>query len=95
MANDAVPVPKPDVIHQDGLRWALDPSPISEKSDHAGFLAQVSGNPFFTAVNIPGLQVRVQNADMFSRVWASLDLAPFLLLARKVFAMPQVLLKDA
>ena len=54
MANDAVPVPTSDVIHQHGLRKALDPSPIPEKSDGGGFLAQVSGNPFFTAVSMPG-----------------------------------------
>lgn len=49
MANDAVPVPRSDVIHQYGHRGALDPFAVPEKSNDGGFLAQVSVNPFFTA----------------------------------------------
>lgn len=63
MANDAVSVPTSDAIHKYGLRSAQDPS-----SNDGGFLAQVSGNPFFTAVRIPELQEwSFQHADTYSR----------------------------
>ena len=52
MANDAVPVPTSDVIHKYGLKNALEHSSISEKSNGASFLTQVSNNPFFTAVSM-------------------------------------------
>lgn len=95
MANDAVPVPRSDVIHQYGHRGALDPFAVPEKSNDGGFLAQVSGNPFFTAVSTSETRGwHSQNADRLSRDWASLDLVPFLQLARKVSAMAQVLSKD-
>ena len=45
MAKDAVPVYTSDVIHQYGLKSALEPY-------DGGFLAQISGNPFFTAVSM-------------------------------------------
>lgn len=50
MANDAVSVPTSDVTHQYGLRSALHPPVAPEKGSEGSFLAQVSGNPFFTAV---------------------------------------------
>ena len=95
MANDAAKVPTSNVIHQNGLRSALDPSLVPVKGNDASFLAQIADNPFFTAVSMP--EVRgwgYQNADTFSRDWVSLDLVPFLHLARKVFATAQVLSKD-
>ena len=55
MANGAIPVATSDVINQYELRNALPP-PIAEKSHDGGFLAQVSGNPFFTAVGTPDLR---------------------------------------
>lgn len=95
MANDAAKVTTSDVIHQHGLRSALDPSPIPVKGNDAGVLAQISDNPFFTAVSMPELPGwDCQNADLFSRDWVLLDLVPFLQLARKAFAMAQVLSKD-
>ena len=51
MANDAIPVATPDVTHQFGLQGALHPPPVPEKSHNGSFLAQVSNNPFFTAVS--------------------------------------------
>ena len=56
MANDAVPLPTSDVIHQYGSRSALQRSPIPDNSNDGGFLAHVSDNPFFTAVSEPQLQ---------------------------------------
>lgn len=56
MANDAVPLPTSDVIHQYGRRNALHHPPIPEKINDGSFLAQVSGNPFFTAVGTPELR---------------------------------------
>lgn len=50
MANDAVPVPTSDVTHQYGLRNALHPPVVPEKGNEGSFLAQISSNPFFTAV---------------------------------------------
>lgn len=95
MANDAVPVPASDVIHQYGLRSALDPSPVPGQSNDGGFLAQISDNPFFTAVSMPELRGwGSQSADKLSRDSVLLDLVPFLHLARKVFAMVQVLSRD-
>lgn len=95
MANDADPVPTSDVINTYGLESALDPSPIPAKTNGNGFLAQISGNPFFTAVSMLQLQGwRFQNADNSARDLVSLDLVPSLQSARKVFAMAQVLLKN-
>ena len=68
MANDAVPVPTSNVIHQYGLKSALDPSPVPEKSNDGSFLAQISGNSFFTAVSLPYLRGwNFHNADSSSR----------------------------
>ena len=68
MAKDAVPVYTSDVIHQHGLKSALEPSPILENNNDGGFLAQISGNPFFTAVNMLYLRgCNLRNADRLSR----------------------------
>ena len=68
MANDAVPVPKSDLSHQHGLRGALRTSPVLETSNDGSFLAQVSSNPFFTAVGMPGLRRwSYQVAETFPR----------------------------
>ena len=68
MAKDAVPVYTSDVIHQHGLQGALEASPVLEKNNDGGFLAQISGNPFFTAVNMLYLRVcNFRNADRLSR----------------------------
>ena len=56
MANDANPVATPDVIHQFGLEGAHLPSPVPEKGHNGTFLAQVSNNPFFTAVSTSELR---------------------------------------
>lgn len=56
MANDAIPVATPDVNHQFGLKGALHPPAVSEKGHNGSFLAQVSNNPFFTAVSTPELR---------------------------------------
>ena len=68
MAKDGVPVYTSDVTHQHGLESALEPSPVLENSNDGGFLAQISGNPFFTAVNTLYLRgCNLPIADRFSR----------------------------
>ena len=68
MAKDAVPVYTSDVIHQHGLKGALEPSPVLENNNDGGFLAQISGNPFFTAVNMLYLRgCNLRNADRLPR----------------------------
>ena len=68
MAKDAVPVYTSDVIHQHGHKSAPEPFPILENSNDGGFLAQISGNPFFTAVNMLYLRGSdLRNADRISR----------------------------
>ena len=95
MANDAVPLPTSDVIHHYGSRSALQPSPISEKSNDGSFLAHISDNPFFTAVSERGLQRwSAEKADSISRDWGLLGLVPSSQSAREEFVMAQVWLKD-
>ncbi len=51
MGTDVIDIPKPDVIDPYGRRGVADPLVHSPATSDAGFLGQISGNPFFTAVS--------------------------------------------
>lgn len=55
MANDAVPGPPSHAIDHHDLERHLETRVVEATSDRDGFFAQVSSNPFFTAVSLTAI----------------------------------------
>ena len=71
MANDAASGPTSCLTDQYATPGALGQSPVSQNPTDAGFLAQVSGNQFFTAVRQPQLRDSSESLSQVAGAWPS------------------------